>query len=283
MFLKSIHFKQNIVFESNRDSQEKMFKVKIKKYTTPDYRKPIYETSESLISRNRSGNYEMKEVIERTFIIFKKDLLIEFEPITVIVGDNGCGKTSLVEYLKYPHEKIKGASLTAAFINKSKEEVQKDIIKEWLDDKERKLTFIGSPHYIVAGNELHKSAFIDNAQKEMSEKTLNRTLKASSIASFFDMQEASNGENNLDFLFGLKEISNSLIILDEPETSLSIKSQFKIFNLLKELSQSNQIIIITHNENLMRLSDNVYDFEKKNYILTEKYINQQKKLANNER
>lgn len=88
------------------------------------------------------------------------------------------------------------------------------------------------------------------------------------------IQESSNGESTLDFLESLKKIEQSIILLDEPETSLSIKSQIKIRKLLTRLSKKNQVIIVTHSPVLMAAAKEVYDFETKEYKKTGEYIKQ---------
>ena len=86
------------------------------------------------------------------------------------------------------------------------------------------------------------------------------------------MNEFSNGENIIDYINQLSSVEDSLIVLDEPETSLSLESQIKIREKLIEISKKNQLIIITHSPVIMSLSDKIYDFNKKKYISTKDHL-----------
>lgn len=261
IFLSKIEFTNNIVLESNRASQKQFFKVRTKKRWIEDRTKPIPHISNEHPWISRRREYEKKQITESFFTIFKKGLSIDFKDVTIIVGDNGCGKTSLIQNFIPPRVVFSGRG--------DKDQYVKEIYDKWLVKDSRKLTFINQPSYIVVEKDIHKSSHIENFKKS---KTV---LSPSGILDLFDMQEFSNGENNLDFLNGLKEIKNALIVLDEPETSLSIKSQNKIVSMLRELSKHNQLMIITHSEHIMCLSDSVYDFEAKKYIETNQYIKSQ--------
>lgn len=262
IFLKNVTFKKDVEFESKRDSQSGIFKIKTRTFTVQDRRKTYYDKDHNEIIPE-------KEVTESTFTIFKKGLSVDFTDLTIIVGDNGCGKTSFINNFIFPYEKIKG-------IFEVEEEYRKGVIKKWLDDDTRMLTFSGQPELIIVEKEIHKNSIIK--QYTDANTKGDGFLPPQFLANAWDMSEFSNGENNLDFLQSISKIKNSLIVVDEPETSLSIKSQMKVCELIRKIiSENNQIILVTHSEYMMKLSDKVYDFEKKRYVDTEKYIKNQKK------
>ena len=270
MYLRKIKFHKNVVFDSNREDQTAKFNVKSKTVTYEDRRKPIYD-GDRRFGGGRQIGYEMKTVVEKTFVIFKKNLEINFKNLTVIVGDNGCGKTSLAKNLKPP----KGAdSMLSSFLGEDPEELKKKAYAKWLSTEKRDLTFEATPESIIVGQEIHKNSFVDGLARG------KMTLNGYEVNSLFDMQQSSNGENTLDYISELHRcIKNSLIVLDEPETSLSIKSQMKVARQIQELAMHNQVIVITHSPYIMRITDEVYDFEAKKYIPVKRYIKKQEKYG----
>lgn len=268
IFLKNITFKQNVDFESRRESQSSVFKIKTKIRTVKDRLNAYHDADYNHIIPE-------KKVTEKTFTIFKKGLSIDFANITIIVGDNGCGKTSLIKNFIFPYDKIDDWNMAlAGLLTTDKEQYRKDVVGKFVNNENRTLTFFGQPELIIVEKEIHKSSII----KQYKDRNTNGSgfLPPEYLAAIWDMGEYSNGENNLDFLESISKVNNSLIILDEPETSLSIKSQLRVCEIIRKMSETNQIILVTHSEYMMRLCANVYDFEKKKYFETEKYIQKQK-------
>lgn len=53
-----------------------------------------------------------------------------------------------------------------------------------------------------------------------------------------------------------------IILFDEVTSALDPKTTNKIFSLIKELKENHTIIIITHNKEVMRQSDNIIVLRK---------------------
>ena len=262
-YLDTLVITDRLDFEQRRQSQADLFKIKSKTILVDDKSKPITKDGRYY---SRNVGYEKKEVIHNSFTLFSKNAKFSFKDITVIVGENGCGKTTFLNYLKPPVEN--------KFWNFHGEyNTWKDYITHlyisWLKDGHRDLNFVKMPENIFFGDKIHKTSII----KSFSES--KTSLSGSEIVSLWDMQTASNGENTLDMLYALRNIQNALIVLDEPETSLSIKSQVRVAKLLKELSENNQLVIVTHSPYIMNIADEVLCLKTKKWVNREKYIKKQ--------
>lgn len=85
----------------------------------------------------------------------------------------------------------------------------------------------------------------------------------------------SHGEALLPFFEGIKKKKKQIVMIDEPETALSIKSINRVTRYLADIIQDNQVIMATHHPKFMRLAPEVYDMENKKYVETDHYIQSQ--------
>jgi len=56
-------------------------------------------------------------------------------------------------------------------------------------------------------------------------------------------------------------------LLDEPTSALGEKYKFKVMNLLKKYLKSKLLIIATHDKDLLKYADEVYEIQNKNVVL----------------
>ncbi len=89
----------------------------------------------------------------------------------------------------------------------------------------------------------------------------------------------SHGQSIFPLIHDTMKGSNGRVILiDEPETALSIRSQHRMCGILYELSKSNQLIIATHSPILMGLSDEVLSLEHKKWMNRIEFLDTQKQF-----
>jgi predicted ATPase len=89
----------------------------------------------------------------------------------------------------------------------------------------------------------------------------------------------SHGEALLPYLLGLEEVEGiKVIFLDEPEASLSLRSQYEVVELIKKLlDKGDQLIIATHSTLLMEaFPDNIYSMEHRRWMKYKNFLKSQK-------
>lgn len=72
----------------------------------------------------------------------------------------------------------------------------------------------------------------------------------------------SHGQALFPFLEEALKVKNGIVFLDEPETSLSIKSQRKLGFMLTEAARTNQILIATHSQILIDRVEKVLSLDE---------------------
>lgn len=186
------------------------------------------------------------------------------EPVTLLCGDNGCGKTTLIELIaaKLRAERI---STDAAL-----SDGQRSILHAadgW------KSVLKAKPHHCFLFTAEGFTRYIDyvSAEKRFAQEELDaldgkygsdyaRQLAAQPFAGtlaalegMYDrpLDRQSHGQGFLDF-FRSRLRPNGLYLLDEPEAALSYTNQLALIYLMQEaVSRNSQFIVATHSPILM--------------------------------
>ena len=205
------------------------------------------------------------------FTLFKKNLKIEFnETISVIVGENGSGKSTLISLIKqFSGKPIDGLGL--AFSDKYKDE------EEYFQDYQKDY----KGYVKIDGDLTYRNAVYFDGENDNPVIAIPKMIKPNNMvqmgAQLFWAQEESHGESMLPALqYILKNASNCVIFMDEPETALSLGNQWW---LVKEMIRSNvennnQIIICTHALGIVQHFSRIFDMETRKWVDREEYINQ---------
>ena len=182
------------------------------------------------------------------FICFFEKESFDFKPITLLVGDQGCGKSTLLHIAKDCISQEGNASL---FKREIDETVQQGFLM---------LDFEKDNPGMLSAN--------PNDGDDMLYKMLSK----------FN----SHGETLLPILEHLSTVEDTVIILDEPETALSLRSQFKMIEIFKGCLERNcQIIIATHNLIFMEaFPDSIFSLEHMKYVTPEEFVELEKEENN---
>ena len=103
----------------------------------------------------------------------------------------------------------------------------------------------------------------------------SRMIKQDEAVYHLQSKFRSHGESLMPLYESMIEsVVDCLVLLDEPESGISIKNQIKMKSLFSKLATKNQVIISTHSYLLLEGND-VYDMKTKKYIPFEKYLKEQ--------
>ena len=129
----------------------------------------------------------------------------------------------------------------------------------------------------VICREIHKAVQNDRDKKHVREIFKEYADKAEvqrkDIDGFIINSHKSHGETILPMLAELAKIKNCVILLDEPETSLSLKSQFKLAEIINNIkNNNNQLFVATHSHILINSQNEVLSLEHKKWMKSDDFI-----------
>lgn len=193
---------------------------------------------------------------------------ITFEtPVTILVGENGTGKSTLIELM---NEVLKLPKIVGTMNHLEQDilkEASKNVLIHRLHQKPKGFFFGAEDftsyiHYLTYEKNASKAELkrIEQEYKHRSEyaKGLasmphNRTIHEIDGLHSRDLLSSSHGEAYLSF-FTSRMKDNQLYLLDEPETPLSIQNQLSLLYLIDEAVKKNcQFIIATHSPVIMAM------------------------------
>ena len=165
---------------------------------------------------------------------FKEFQVFDFRPgVNLLVGDQGCGKSSLLETVKDAGSKNKHKRATV------------------LTDKECTSLFFD----FEKGNPRTLSYFGDDIGGQMA------------------MMFSSHGEAVKAILKGLDAFTDGIAMLDEPDAALSIRSCMKLVARFKNLEQRGvQVIAAVHNPVVIEAFDSVFSLEHRLWMTGSEFI-----------
>jgi predicted ATPase len=164
---------------------------------------------------------------------------VEFGNVTVLVGDNGTGKSTIVEALAIATGfNAEGGNRNLRFAtNATHSALHKHLEMRWRVRPQwgwflRAETFYGMATHIETDDPLHGVA-----------------------ALFPDLHRESHGESFLDLAMS-RFLRPGLYILDEPEAALSLQGQWKLLRIMQLAVETGaQFIVATHSPALMAFPD----------------------------
>ena len=217
---------------------------------------------------------------------------IDFEPVTVLYGGNGSGKTTalnvIAEKIKIKRDSVYNkSSFYSDYIKMCETPILSDIPKNsriitsddvfdymlnirnlngGIDEKREEIIseYLEIKHTHLTGEVIQMKSLEDYEHfkkvNEIRRKTQSKFVRSELID---NVREYSNGENAYRY-FTEKIGENGLYILDEPENSLSPKRQIELTNFIEESVRfyGCQFIISTHSPFLLAMRGaKIYDLD----------------------
>lgn len=169
---------------------------------------------------------------------------IEFRPgVNLLVGDQGCGKTSLLKAIHTAGTSKKGFD--------ADNELRDGILLEATPCKLYKFDF-------EKDNPRTMPYFGDNIQFQVSSMW------------------SSHGECTRAILSGVEEASEVLFLMDEPDMALSIRSCNRLVQTFKGAAERGcQILASVHNLAVIQQFDKVYSLEHRKWMTSAEFIETQ--------
>ena len=222
-----------------------------------DYLDGEYKTS------NIEGVVEFKKVsfkYDDKFVLKNVSFKIEKNTITTFIGEYGVGKSTIFNLL-----------LRLYKINEGKIFVDSVDIYEYSKDKYNSLISVVNQKTFVFNFSIKDNLSLIDSNKERQIEVCKRVGIHNYIMSLKngyntilkeDATNLSGGQKQLLSLARVLLLNPKIILFDEVTSSLDPKTSHKIFQLINELKENHTILVITHNKEIMKLSDNLILLEK---------------------
>lgn len=174
---------------------------------------------------------------------FTKGQKFEFQPITFLVGDQGCGKSTILDGLQ-KQSRFLETILTP--------EGEKGVSTFYFDSEK-----------------------MNPRTKDPSEyANINGENIGIGFGNALGSRFTSHGETLVQFTVeAVKDGKNCIIFIDEPESGLSLRNQYKLWNEIEQAAKRNcQIIISTHSLALINAVPTVLSLEHKEWMESSKFV-----------
>lgn len=188
--------------------------------------------------------------IVKDYRTFKKGLEIELRSLNLLVGDQGAGKSSLLQCLHELGQQNKGEKVVQIVLKKDS---QQKGVEVFYFDAEKHNPRMKDPQL-----------YTDVRGRDVGIGYTN------ALVSRF----ASHGEILKKFTVdAISKASKCIVLLDEPESALSLKNQFKLVKeIQKAVDRNVQVLMATHCLPLIQSVENVYSVEHFKWMTSKEFI-----------
>lgn len=199
---------------------------------------------------------DLSKSLSNNQILKSLSVSITLPGLTVIYGDSGSGKSTLLEILAGIRESDSGYIFDG---------------QECLTAKDRRQRFLLVPqeNYMLAST-VQENCLLDASSDIMDEsmllsnnnitdvlESINLSDKSDGLRSILeaDAGSLSGGQKQRVALVRALISKRDLLLLDEPTSALDENNEKKVIDILKRLSLSKGLVVVTHSKNLINAAD----------------------------
>jgi ATP-binding cassette subfamily C protein len=219
--------------------------------------KKIFNFEREINLNNVNYKYpDGKVILDNINITIKKNTFICF------LGPSGCGKSTLIDLLAGLNYPTSGQ----VFYDKNK-----------INDFTRE-SFLKKIGYLDSNNDLFPISIKDNLKwvnedvcNEKIFDAINFSISREFVDKLKDQENTNVGDKATFLSAGQRQriclsrviVKNpDILILDEPTSHLDEQTEKKIMENLSSIKKTKTIIMATHNKNLLKFFDEIYEFQK---------------------
>ena len=210
------------------------------------------------------GFIQMKNInISFNTKIIHNNLNIEFYPnkINTIIGKSGSGKSTILKMIIGLIPPNKGKIL---FDNTNITQIDLNYLRKNISVVSQDVKLFNSSVYsnISYGNNTNKekiNKLLNNFKIMNIYRNLPKDLDSNVGVNGSNL---SNGQRQLILILRSYLQNKRIFILDEPTTSLDPKTKEIILNIIKNISKNKTTIIVTHDNSVKSISDNIINLKK---------------------
>lgn len=221
--------------------------------------------------RNRKHSYLSFKDVSFSYANYSvlKDLNIKFESgkMNVIVGENGVGKTTLMDLILRFYNAQKGR------IEYGGMDITQYDLKNWRKQ-------IG---YVLQDTMIFEGSLKDNILLYAPEASEQHIWNALKIAGLYDTvlqwelkldtdllmgERLSHGQRQRVAIARIAAKDSEIILMDEPTANLDYETEQTIISDIKKICNEKILIVITHRENIVRNADRIFVLKDGNVLAT---------------
>ena len=215
--------------------------------------------SQEILLKALELNHSFVEGVRKNRVIKGVSLQVEAGETTSVVGPSGCGKSTLLYLLGLLDRPESGKILLqGSDVTQSSDETKTQL-------RNQSIGFIFQFHFLIkeltaienVSLPLRKSGLNAEDSKEKSMLVLQQLGMESKATR--SANKLSGGEQQRVAIARAMVNSPALILADEPTGNLDSENSHKVFDLLQELAERDNlgVLIVTHNTDLALKTDNL--------------------------